>query len=135
LSTYVPRLLGAGLARGRADLVALGLDLAVPPLALLVLSQLAVLGATALLAAVGLVSSAPLALAAIALALGAAAVAISWARSGRQTLPWRRVLLVRLYLLWKIPLYVDLALRGKQKRWERTARDPERGITPPPGSP
>jgi cellulose synthase/poly-beta-1,6-N-acetylglucosamine synthase-like glycosyltransferase len=128
LAVYVPRLLGAGLIRRRADLLALGLDLAVPPLALLVLAQLALLGGAAALALPRLVPARAAAVCALPLAWTTIAVAASWARFGRRTLPLRRLLLVPLYLLWKIPLYVELAVRGKQKKWERTARGASKGV-------
>jgi cellulose synthase/poly-beta-1,6-N-acetylglucosamine synthase-like glycosyltransferase len=122
LATYAPRLFAAGLRRADPSLIGLGLDLAVPPLALLVMLQMAVLGAAGVAAALRIVPLAPVGLAAAALAAVAAAVGIAWIVFGRRTLPLRYALYVPFYLLWKIPLYLGLALRGKQKRWERTAR-------------
>ena len=125
LTTYVPQLVLGGLARRRADLLALGLDLAVPPLALLVSGQLAFLAVTILTAAAGLTSLRPALIATGGMGVLTAAVGLSWAGFGRQTMPLRQFLFVPLYLLWKIPLYVGLALKGKQKSWERTARATE----------
>jgi len=127
LTVYVPRLLGAGLLQRRIDLLALGLDLAVPPLALLVLAQLALLAATATLVVLGALSMFPVVLAGLSLGLVAFSVAVAWARFGRQTLSARHLLLLPIYLLWKLPLYVGLVLRGKQKTWQRTARGPSKG--------
>jgi hypothetical protein len=56
----------------------------------------------------------------------AAAVAVAWLRFGRQTIPLRYVLFIPLYVLWKVPLYLSLLVRGKQRTWERTARLPQR---------
>jgi cellulose synthase/poly-beta-1,6-N-acetylglucosamine synthase-like glycosyltransferase len=122
LTHYVPRLLGAGFARRRMDLVALGLDLAVPPLALLVTAQGGLLAVTIVTALVGISSTGPACLAATGMAGLTAAVGLAWVGFGRRILPLRQFLFIPLYLLWKIPLYVGLALRGKQKRWERTER-------------
>ena len=122
LTHYVPRLLGAGFARRRMDLVALGLDLAVPPLALLVTAQGGLLAVTILASLVGLSSAVPACVAGTGMAALTAAVGLAWVGFGRRILPLRQFLFIPLYLLWKIPLYVGLALRGKQKRWERTER-------------
>jgi hypothetical protein len=122
LATYGPRLLAAGLARGRASLVGLGLDLMVPPLALLVLLQGALLAAAALAHRLGVAPAVMLALAAAGPSAVATAGAIAWVGFGRRTLPLRYVLLVPFYLLWKIPLYVGLALTGRERSWQRTAR-------------
>jgi hypothetical protein len=128
LATYGPRLLGAGLVRGRAGLLALGMDLMVPPLALLVMLEGGWLALALALALAGIVSFVPVALAAGGLALVGAAVTAAWAGFGRGIVRPRQLIFVPLYLVWKIPLYVALALRGGQKKWERTARKGE-----PPG--
>jgi hypothetical protein len=52
-------------------------------------------------------------------------VGAAWARFGRQTLPFRYLLVVPFYVLWKIPLYLSLVVSGKHKTWERTARKGE----------
>jgi len=125
LTRYVPRLLAAGVGRGRAGLVALGLDLMVPPLALLVMAQGALLAATVLAALIGIASSTPVALSALGLAAVATAVMIAWIVFGRRTLPLRHIVFIPFYVLWKIPLYLALLVGGRQKKWERTARQHE----------
>jgi cellulose synthase/poly-beta-1,6-N-acetylglucosamine synthase-like glycosyltransferase len=119
---YGPRLLAAGLQRGRLDLLGLGLDLVVPPLALLVMMLMAFLGVAGLAALLHWVSWAPAGMGAAALAALALGVGAAWARFGRQTLPFRFLVVVPFYVLWKIPLYVSLLVGRKQKTWERTAR-------------
>ena len=134
LRRYGPRLFAAGVRRARADLLALALDLMVPPLALLVGLQGALLVASG--AAVGAgVSTRPFALAALGLAAIGAAVISAWWRFARGTISGTELLFVPVYLLWKIPLYVGLAVRGRQRVWERTARPAERGdpTAPPDG--
>jgi cellulose synthase/poly-beta-1,6-N-acetylglucosamine synthase-like glycosyltransferase len=127
LRTYFLRLVASGLARRDPALVALGLDLMVPPLALLVVLQLGLLASCAAAAALHLTSLVPAALAAAGLTMVAIAVAAAWIGYGRRILPLRNALFIPIYLLWKIPLYLGLALRGKQKKWERTARRREAG--------
>jgi cellulose synthase/poly-beta-1,6-N-acetylglucosamine synthase-like glycosyltransferase len=127
LRTYVPRLLVAGLARRRPALVALGLDLLVPPLALLVMVQAAVTGAAGLalwlhLLPAGAFGWAIAGLAAAGLLGTTLAVGVAWARFGRATVPLRFLLFIPFYVAWKIPLYLLLAVRGRQKTWVRTAR-------------
>jgi cellulose synthase/poly-beta-1,6-N-acetylglucosamine synthase-like glycosyltransferase len=127
LLRHGPRLLLAGLCRLRPSLVALGVDLMVPPLALLVMAQLAIaaLAAAALLAGA---SALPVGVAAAGLAAVAAAVLLAWGRFARGTLPLRQLLHAPLYLAWKVPLYLPLLAGRRQARWERT----ERQAPPPP---
>jgi hypothetical protein len=76
-----------------------------------------------------LTSFRPPLLATLGLGGTAAAVVAAWLWFARGTLPVRYLLFIPIYVAWKIPLYVVLALRGRQKTWVRTAR---RG-DPPPG--
>jgi cellulose synthase/poly-beta-1,6-N-acetylglucosamine synthase-like glycosyltransferase len=127
LATYLPRLLAAGLARRDAGLLALAADLSVPPLALLVLAQgLVLIAALAPLVLNAAWSSAtPLALAAAGLATTTLAVGVAWSRFARARVPGWTLLIAPAYLAWKLPLYVVLLLKGKQRTWERTARPGE----------
>jgi hypothetical protein len=123
---YGPRLVAASLRRGRPGLLALGLDLLVPPLALLVtglvLALLLALGAAYL-------GATPLPAVMLAGGLGAVAFAVftSWAAFARRTLPFRYLLAIPFYLLWKIPIYAAFFLRRRQSSWERTRRRGEGG--------
>jgi cellulose synthase/poly-beta-1,6-N-acetylglucosamine synthase-like glycosyltransferase len=125
LVAFVPRLLAAGVRRREAALIGLGLDLTVPPVTLLVMVEGAWFGVTFLAAAAKLTSFVPSLLAAASLASVGLAVAAAWVGFGRRTLPLRQVLFVPAYLLWKLPVYLALALRRGQKTWERTARKGE----------
>jgi hypothetical protein len=124
LLRYGPRLLAAGLARGRGDLVALSLDLCVPPLSLLVLLLLASAAVTAGAALLG-VTWVPLAMIGAAVAAVVVAVLAAWLRFARGILPARHVLAIPLYVLWKIPLYLSLLVKGKHRSWDRTRRKGE----------
>jgi hypothetical protein len=127
LRRYGPRLGLAGLRSGRADLMALALDLMVPPLALLVGIQGALVAAAAAGLGAGLLSARPLALAVAGLAGIGVAVLSAWWRFARETIRATELLFVPAYLLWKVPLYVGLAIKGRQRVWERTARAGEAG--------
>ena len=129
---YGPRTIAQGIRRADIDLLALGLDLCVPPLALLVM----LLGAAALagLALACLLggSKVPVSVASAALAGVALSVLGAWFKFGRDKLRLRHLLLVPLYVLWKLPLYLSLAARGAHKTWDRTRRP---GEAAPPDQP
>ncbi|MBO9375745.1 glycosyltransferase [Sphingomonas histidinilytica] len=105
------------IATGRRPLVWLGLHLLVPPLALLLIVDGAVLALLALLA-----SPAPFALLAALLGVTGALLLLCWWRFGRDQLSAGRLLLIPVYVLWKLPLYLAAALRP-ERRWIRTERD------------
>jgi len=131
LMVHGPRLLLAGLARRQAGLVAMALDLMVPPLALLVSAiaglSLVALGAVALGASAG-----PLLLCLTGGTLILIAVLSAWWRFGRHLLPARTLAAAPLYVLWKMPLYLGFFLRGRHGHWERTSRTAEVEAKPPP---
>lgn len=117
LRTHVPRLL----AGDYPSAVALGLDLAVPPLALLVALHLAALVPAVILALVD-PPSLGMEILLESLAWITFAVFVSWARFGRDTIPFRALLGIPKYVLLKLPVYVRY-LRDKQTRWVRTERE------------
>ncbi len=106
---------------GRPALLALGLDLLVPPLALLAALLLGALAADcAIGAATGAWTAA--AIAAGALAAVVAATLVAWAAHARSVLPLRDLARIPFYVAWKLPLYLGL-WRGRETAWRRTARD------------
>jgi len=121
LVQYGPRLIRTGIRRGRPGLIALGADLIVPPLALLVGFLFLVLGAASVVVLAG-GPVFPAGVAAIALALVGLGVAMGWARYGRKAVPFRYLLLVPLYVIWKIPLYVSFLFGRRERQWRRTER-------------
>ncbi len=124
LATFGPRLVVAGLLRAKLDLLALGLDLLVPPLALLVMMLLAHAALAGVAAFFGL-GWAPLYASAALFAVLTLAVGRAWWSFARDTVPLSALLSAPFYVAWKIPLYVGLLLRGKHGAWERTARKGE----------
>jgi|WetSurMetagenome_2_1015567.scaffolds.fasta_scaffold158695_2 cellulose synthase/poly-beta-1,6-N-acetylglucosamine synthase-like glycosyltransferase len=124
MKRYTPRLIAAFLRRPRLALLGLALDLLVPPLALLVLLQFSILAITALTALTGITSTTPLLIAATSFALLLFAIGLAWLFFGRETLTLAAAARIPFYVLWKLGLYVSLLVRGKQRTWERTERQP-----------
>jgi cellulose synthase/poly-beta-1,6-N-acetylglucosamine synthase-like glycosyltransferase len=116
----VPTLM-SGLASGSRSMVALGLHLLVPPLALLFL----VAGA-ALMVLVGFGALWGIWPPAVLLtaAMGAAQVltAIVWLRHGRETLRFIALLQAPLYVAWKVPTYLRFFF-AREARWQRARRE------------
>lgn len=122
VSSALPLLL-RGLARGRVQVAALALDLAVPPLALLALLAIA-LSALAALLTLWTGAGLPLLLAALLLGSFGVAVLLSWVRYGRQILSAGDLLMAVFYIFWKVPLYLRFFI-NRQVEWVRSKRDSE----------
>lgn len=121
LRKYGLRLVSSGLARGRPALVGMGLDLLVPPLALVVGLLVLVAGLALCVVMLG-ASAVPAWLATLGLGLVGFGVAVGWARYGRELIPFRYLLLVPLYVIWKVPLYASFFLGRRERKWQRTER-------------
>ena len=119
--TYVPGLLKAALQKRRFDLLALALDLCVPPLSLLVVLWMGS-SLSSLVAAYLGASWMPVDFLAIAGLFLISAIFAAWAKFGRVDLPLRELLAIPFYILWKVPLYFNFLVRP-QKTWVRTERD------------
>jgi len=121
LLSRAPPLLGEGLRRRDPALIAMALDLCIPPLALFVLTLgLAILASLA----VWLLGGGGAALA-LGLAGGAGlvvSVLLAWWVHGRHVVSWSELLTVPLYVLAKLPIYAALLVRRKTA-WIRTRRD------------
>ena len=116
-----PKLIARGIARRRLQLFAMGLDLLVPPLALLAMLLSAVVALSWWWARSG-GSAAPLSLVLAGLILMGLGVVLAWLKFGRQVLPARHLFALPFYILWKVPLYLSFLLRGRRSGWERTER-------------
>jgi cellulose synthase/poly-beta-1,6-N-acetylglucosamine synthase-like glycosyltransferase len=121
IASVAPRLLPRALLTGNGRLLALVLDLMVPPLAALVLVIVVLLAAGLLSWQLG-ASPVALLLAAAALALVAAGAIGAWASFGRHVVRGRELLALPLYVLAKMPVYARLFTR-RQSEWIRTRRD------------
>jgi hypothetical protein len=104
----------------RPELLAVALDLCVPPLSLLVTLTASVLGLGVMGGLLG-GSWLPVALAAIATGLVLAAGGLAWLGFGRDGYPFTVFLAVPWYVLRKLPLYLTFLFR-RQRAWVRTAR-------------
>lgn len=123
IRTHAPRLLSRAISTGDGALLGFALDLAVPPLAALVLLlalSVTFTGAYWLVAERG----APLFVALSSTA--ALIIAVLWARAlvGRKQLTLVDLLSVPGYVLAKLPVY-GRYVGKRQASWVRTARDPE----------
>ncbi|MCY2954762.1 MAG: glycosyltransferase family 2 protein [Planctomycetota bacterium] len=118
--TEIPRLLAHAIRRGRIDLLALALDLSVPPLSLFVL-LLALLQVIAIVAGCLMSQWTAAWLNGASIAAVAVAVFLTWLLHGRSIVPFRVLLGIPLYIAWKIPLYVAFVVK-RQTKWNRSAR-------------
>lgn len=118
-----PDLLKRGLAKGSLPTIFAGLDLLVPPLALLAMVNAAVLLILVVLAVIGAISWLPVSVLGAVGLLVAAAILLAWWREGRDFLSTAALIRLPLYPLWKIPMYLKLARTGAPKNWQRTERD------------
>jgi len=117
----VPGALIRALRDRNAPLAALAIDMAVPPLSLLVLVTAAcgVLGAIAF--AFG-ASAAALVIPMFSVLLVAIGTALAWLAVGRDVLPLRRLLLLPLHPLRKVLFYNKIASGKSSSTWVRTDR-------------
>lgn len=121
LLTQVPTLAKAAWQQGRVDLLAIALDLLVPPLSLLVTLWLASFAVATLAAGLGL-SALPMWLLGGQGVLLVVAILSAWGKYCRATLPLKTLAAIPLYILWKIPLYFAF-LAKPETAWVRTERD------------
>ncbi len=121
LVTQSPRLIGRGVFGLRPKLVGLGLELAVPPLSLLlVLWAVGAIswGAWSQLAGG---SSFPGLIFVVAIGYALTGLLGAWVKFGRKTLPFLTLLGTPVYIAWKLPIYLKL-VKGREKSWVRTDR-------------
>ncbi|MBW4550845.1 MAG: glycosyltransferase family 2 protein [Aphanocapsa sp. GSE-SYN-MK-11-07L] len=121
MKTYLPKLLQTAFQQGRPDLFALGLELWIPPLALLVLLWLG-MTLLSLLARSVMALWLPIFLLLLTGLFLGLSIILGWAKFGRAELPLIKLIAVPLYILWKIPLYL-MSMFNAQKNWNSTRRD------------
>jgi cellulose synthase/poly-beta-1,6-N-acetylglucosamine synthase-like glycosyltransferase len=96
------------------------INLAIPPIALLVLLDLVALVLAGFLLWLTGADEWPLGLLAAPMFLALVALTLAWWTGGRRFVTLRAVAQIPLYLMWKLPLYLGLARRGAPKEWLRT---------------
>ncbi len=123
LFSQVPRLLLESVLQARISLLILALDLAIPPLSLLMLTWLL---AVSFCVSGAICGANPWP----ALFLGSAGVALilaimaGWYVHCRKQIPLATLLRAPIYMLGKLPIYVSF-LGGRRSAWVRTERDPQ----------
>ena len=116
-----PSALVTALRRMDLRLLFAALDLFIPPVALLVLlNAVGSVVAVAMILAAGEVWPAVVQIIAGLLAL--IALFAAWIREGRRFVSLFTLVRLPFYVLWKLPLYVNLFRRGAPKEWIRTER-------------
>ncbi len=120
LLSATPRLFVKGVFKVRPTLIAAAVDLAIPPLSLLVLGALSAL-AMSMVIGWWVTALGPAALIAGSLTLAGLILVICWAVYARKWLPLGAALAIPGYILWKLPIYLRF-LSGREKRWVRTDR-------------
>jgi cellulose synthase/poly-beta-1,6-N-acetylglucosamine synthase-like glycosyltransferase len=116
-----PKLLLRAIKQRDLKLCAAALDLAVPPLSLLVSILAAAAIGTALAPIMGL-SEKPFFITAACLLLAVASIILAWVKHGRDILPLDAVVLIIPYLANKFSFYTALAAGHRVSRWVRTDR-------------
>jgi cellulose synthase/poly-beta-1,6-N-acetylglucosamine synthase-like glycosyltransferase len=119
-----PRLFVDSVARLRPRLLALALDLSVPPLALLAL-LLGVVWFSCIALYYLTNVAAPLRIASVALAMLVLAVFLAWARYGRRVVSLGDLAFAGVYAVLKVPVYAKFLI-ARQLEWVRSRRDGDR---------
>jgi cellulose synthase/poly-beta-1,6-N-acetylglucosamine synthase-like glycosyltransferase len=119
--TQVPKLVKEAVKQRRWELLAMGLDFAVPPLSLLTFLWVAIASLSLFAAILGKIWTPAI------LSLGSGFLFFSstigtWAKFGKDELELSKLLFIPIYMLQKIPLYLRFIVKP-QKAWIRTERD------------
>jgi hypothetical protein len=118
-----PAALGRSIARADIGGLWAALDTMIPPFALLILVDLAVLAGGVAVTWLARASYWPVSLLGGAVSLSAVALALAWAAGGSRFVSVASLLRAPFYLAWKLPMYLNLARRGAPKEWQRTRRE------------
>jgi cellulose synthase/poly-beta-1,6-N-acetylglucosamine synthase-like glycosyltransferase len=116
-----PRLLASAIARRDLNLLAITLDLAVPPLSLLGMLVLGVFGFSLSYVISGY-SSAAFVISTASLLAFAIATLLAWLKCGRDIVPLSALLLIPSYAFQKLKLYRQFIFGKLDSRWTRTDR-------------
>jgi cellulose synthase/poly-beta-1,6-N-acetylglucosamine synthase-like glycosyltransferase len=116
-----PRLLVIAIARRDWNLLAIALDLAVPPLSLLAMLVLGIFGFS-LLHAISGHSSAAFAISTVSLLALVMATLFAWLKCGRDVVPPSALLQIPSYAFRKLKLYSQFAFGKIDSQWTRTDR-------------
>lgn len=120
--TEAPRLFAQGIVKRDINLLAMAFDLAVPPLALLVMLLFGYAGITGAIFILADIGHLAFQLTLFSLVVLAVAVAIAWWGWGKNIISLSTLLFVPIYIILKIPHYFKF-LFNRQKTWNKTERD------------
>jgi cellulose synthase/poly-beta-1,6-N-acetylglucosamine synthase-like glycosyltransferase len=109
------------IARRNLDLLALALDMAIPPLSLLAILLAGVSSVAAVAVFFGL-SSAALVISATCIGAFVLAIFLSWVKYGRDILPPGAIISVASYIFAKLSIYRRLLSGSAAPQWTRTDR-------------
>lgn len=119
--TTTPRLIFAAIARANLNLLALALDVAIPPLSLLGVLVMGIWGSAAVATLLGM-SSTPLLISTAGVFAFFGGAFLAWLKCGRDILPPSSVFLILAYVGGKLPIYRHLLLHKSGQQWIRTNR-------------
>jgi glycosyltransferase involved in cell wall biosynthesis len=117
-----PRLFAQGLLKRDINLLAMAFDLAVPPLALLVMLLLGYAGITGVIFMLYEVGQSALQVTLLSFIFLMTAIALAWWGWGKSTISFSILLSVPMYIVLKIPHYLKFLFK-RQKTWNKTERD------------
>jgi cellulose synthase/poly-beta-1,6-N-acetylglucosamine synthase-like glycosyltransferase len=120
--TEAPRLLIKGLFKRDISLLAMAFDLAVPPLALLVMLLFGYAGLTSIILMTYDVGYLAFQLTMYAIVILTISIAVAWWGWGKNIISLRTLLYVPIYMILKIPHYIKFLFK-RQKTWNKTERD------------
>ena len=120
--TAAPRLAFVALRRADLKLLAMALDMAVPPLSLLGMLVTGMLFVIAGLVTLVGISPLPMLVSLVSFVAFIGAVFVSWLNYGRDLLPINAICSIFSYVFGKLPLYGNILLRRSGSQWVRTDR-------------
>lgn len=120
---WVPRILVRSVATGDLGGIWAALDLLIPPLALLIILDGAVLVLAGLATWLTGAAAWPALTLAATLCFAGLALVLAWIAGGSRYVTLGALVRIPAYLLWKLPLYLGLARHGAPKQWVRTTRE------------
>jgi cellulose synthase/poly-beta-1,6-N-acetylglucosamine synthase-like glycosyltransferase len=121
LFQYAPGLVWEGFMQRSASMIAMGIDLLIPPLAFYA-SALFLSSVICLLGLVFLGIVLPALITVLTICISAVTICLAWRVFGRNTISANQLVMVPIYIVRKIPLYASM-LFGKSDGWVRTKRD------------
>ena len=115
-------MLGASLAHADVRGLWAAINTMIPPFAMLILLDFAVLLFGIALTLATQASAWPLFLVTAALIAAIIALGCAWLAGGSRFVSLRGLARIPFYVMWKIPMYFSFARHGAPKEWQRTGR-------------